>query len=93
MFLHINKKINKLPNLSVFSVSKIFFNTTLPVVEFSVSICSTPKFFCSSDDGVPRILITENDASYKSNINKNKMMWMLFQLKIEFIIINSLKGK
>ena len=23
-----------------------------PVAEFSVSICSTPKFICSSDDGV-----------------------------------------
>ena len=44
------------------------------VAEFSVSICSTPKFICSSDDGVPRLLITENDTSYKSNIDKNRMM-------------------
>ena len=38
-----------------------------PVTEFSVSICSTPKFICSSDDGEPRLLITENDTSYKTN--------------------------
>ena len=35
-----------------------------PVAEFSVSICSTPKFFCSWDDGVLRLLITENYTSY-----------------------------
>ena len=45
-----------------------------PVAEFSVSICSTPKFICSLGEGVPRLLITENDISYKSNIYKNKMM-------------------
>ena len=32
-----------------------------PVTEFSVSICSAPKFVCSSDDGIPRLLITEID--------------------------------
>ena len=26
-----------------------------PVAEFSVSICSTSKFICSSDGGVPRL--------------------------------------
>ena len=40
--------------------------------EFSVSICSTPKLICSSDDGVPRLLITENNASYKSNLYKKQ---------------------
>ena len=45
-----------------------------PVAEFSMSICSTSKFICSSDDGVPRLLITEYDSSYKSNIYKNRMM-------------------
>ena len=46
-----------------------------PVVEFSVSICSTPNFVCSLDDGIPRLLITENDdISYKSNIYKNRMI-------------------
>ena len=30
--------------------------------------CVTPKFICSSDDGVTRLLITENDISYKSNV-------------------------
>ena len=56
-----------------------------PVAEFSVSICSKPKFVCSSDDGIPRLLITENDNnSYKSNIFKNRMMWILYHFKIEF---------
>ena len=27
----------------------------------SVSICSTPKFIYTSYDGIPRLLITEND--------------------------------
>ena len=36
-----------------------------PVAEFSVSISNTPKFICSLDDGAPRLLITENDASFK----------------------------
>ena len=31
----------------------------IPVAEFSVSICSTPKFICSSDNGVFMLLITE----------------------------------
>ena len=43
-----------------------------PVAEFSVSVCSTPKFICSSDEGVPRLLNTENDASCKSNIYRNR---------------------
>ena len=34
------------------------------VAEFSVSICITPKFICSSDDRVPRLLIAEYDSSY-----------------------------
>ena len=38
---------------------------TDPVAEFSVSISSTPKFICSSYDGVPRLLITQNYISYK----------------------------
>ena len=42
------------------------------VAEFSVSICSTPKFICTPDDGVPWLLIIENDTSYKSNIYKKK---------------------
>ena len=58
-----------------------------PEAEFSVSICSTPKLICRLDDGVPRLLITENDASYKSNIYKSRMMWTLYQFKIECIII------
>ena len=33
----------------------------IPVAEFFVLVCTTPKFICSSDDGAPRILITEND--------------------------------
>ena len=41
-----------------------------PEADFSVSICSTLKFICSSDDGVSRLLITENDTSYKSNTSK-----------------------
>ena len=45
-----------------------------PVAEFSVSVCTRPKFLCTSDDSVPRLLIIENDASYKSNIYKKRMM-------------------
>ena len=62
-----------------------------PIAEYSVSICSTPKFLCSSDDGVHRLLIRGNDTSYKSNIYKNRMMWLLYQFKIEFITITYLK--
>ena len=50
----------------------LFQILTDPVAEFSVSICSTPKFICSSDDGVSRLLITESDTSYKSNIYRNR---------------------
>ena len=57
-----------------------------PVAEFSESICSTPKFVCSSNDGIPKVLITKNDNSYKSNIYKNRMMWILYHFKIEFIV-------
>ena len=56
------------------------------VVEFSVSIWNTPKFICSSDDGVPRLLITEYHASYKSYIYKSRMIWVSYKFKIEFII-------
>ena len=52
-----------------------------PLAEFSLSICSTPKFICTSDDGVNyrsrlliRLLITENDTSYKRNVYKSRMM-------------------
>ena len=48
-------------------------NVVSPVAEFSVSICSTPKFICSSDDVAPRLLITEYDTSYKSSFYKNRM--------------------
>ena len=64
-----------------------------PVAEFSVPICSTPKFICSSVDGVPKLLITENDTSYKNNIYKNRMMWILYQFKIEFKTNTYLKMK
>ena len=66
---------------------------TSPVAEFSVSICSTPKFFSSSDDGVPALFIAENDTSYKNNVPKNGMMWILYQFKIEIIIYLNVKGK
>ena len=62
-----------------------------PVAEFSVSICSTPKFICTSVDGIPRLLITVN--KYKSNFYKNRMIWILYQFKIKFIIITYLKVK
>ena len=39
---------------------------------FCVNLQHTKIF--SWDDGVPRLLITENDTSYKSNIYKNTMM-------------------
>ena len=57
-----------------------------PVAEISVSICSTPKFIYTSDDGIPRLLISQSDPSYKSNIFKNRMMLILYQFIIEFII-------
>ena len=62
---------------------------------FCVSLCSTPNFICSLDAGVPRLLITENDTSYKSNIYKNRMMRTSYQFKIEFItnIYLKIKGK
>ena len=42
----------------------------IPVAEFSVSICSTPKFICSSDGDVPRLLITENDIPLIKRLQK-----------------------
>ena len=45
------------------------------------------------DDGVPRLLITESDISYKNNIYKNRMMWKSYQFKIEFITKTYLKLK
>ena len=36
---------------------------TFPVAEFSVSICSTPKFIWSSDDSVPRLLQKQKDVN------------------------------
>ena len=50
------------------------FLLACPVAEFSVSICSSSKFICSSDNCVPRLSIAENDTSYKNNIYKNRMM-------------------
>ena len=44
-----------------------------PVAEFSVPICSSTKFICSSHYGVPRLL-NRKYASYKSKIYKNRMM-------------------
>ena len=56
-----------------------------PVAEFSISICSTPKFICSADDGVLRLLNSKSDAFYKGNIYKNRMMQTSYQFKTEFI--------
>ena len=44
----------------------------VPEAEFSASLCRTLKFFCSSDDGVSRLLIIKNDTFYKSDIKKKK---------------------
>ena len=68
-------------------------DSSIPVAEFFMSICSRPKFICSSDDGVPSLLITENDASYKSNFYKNSMMWIFYQFQIKFITYLKVKGK
>ena len=38
------------------------------------SILATVSIICSLDDGVRRLLITENDTSYKSNIYRIRMM-------------------
>ena len=42
---------------------------------------------------IPRLLIAGTDTSYKSNIYKNRMKWILYQFKIKFIIITYLKSK
>ena len=65
-----------------------------PVAECSVSICSTPKFVRSSDDGIPRLLISENDNnSHKTNIYRNTMIWILYHFKTEFIANTYLEAK
>ena len=64
-----------------------------PVTDFSVSICSTPKFIYCSDNVAPKLLITENDISYESYIIKNRMVWTSYQFKIEFITNTYLKEK
>ena len=46
----------------IFSTQLLLKIPVFPVAEFSVSICNTPKFICSSDDDVPRLLITGNDT-------------------------------
>ena len=57
-----------------------------PLAGFFVSVCSVPKFICSLDDGVHRMI-------YKSNIYKNRMMCTSYQFKIEFITIAYFKMK
>ena len=64
----------------------IEYHILASVAEFSASICSAPKFICSSNDGVLILLTTKNDASYKSNIYKNRMMLIYYEFKIEFIM-------
>ena len=64
-----------------------------PIAELSVSICSTPKIICSSDDGVGKLLISENDMSYESKIYKSRMIRTIYLFKIEFIINTYLKVK
>ena len=44
------------------------------VAEFSVPICSTPKFICSSDDGVPGLLFTESDI-FDIKVSFTKTGW------------------
>ena len=64
--------------MTIFCTSKV---ERILVAEFSVSNYSTPKFICASDDGVPRLLITEND-----NIDKKSNLYRFYiQFKIEFI--------
>ena len=53
---------------------KLKIEATDPVAEFSVSICGTPEFICSSDDDIPRLLIAENDTSYLKKNHKTSMM-------------------
>ena len=53
--------------LKIVQYLQIFRN---PVAEFSVSICCTSKFIFSSDDGVPRLLITENTSLKKYLVQK-----------------------
>ena len=57
------------------------------IAEFFVSICSIPKFICSSYDGVPRLFITEN-TSFKCNIYKNRMLWQQFSCCWKWMINN-----
>ena len=47
-------------------------SVTVPVAEFSGSIFSTPKFISSSDDGIPRLLITGMTPLIKVTLTKTK---------------------
>ena len=51
-------------------------------LQASCILAHASKFICISDDGMPKLLITENDTSYKNNIYKNRMMWILYHFKI-----------
>ena len=70
------------------------FIEKIPVAEFSASTCIISKFICSSENGIPRLLITENDTSYiKATFTKSGWCEYEINLKLEFIIISYLKVK
>ena len=74
-YTNMSNKVRKYGKIFLFSRSfSLHRVVTNPVAEFSVSICSIPKFICSSDDGVPRLLIIENENFSKRNICKYRIM-------------------
>ena len=87
---HLDQMAKLIPIMPVLFFYALLFS---PIAEFSVSIYSTLKFICNSDGGVRRLLITEKDTSYKSNIYKNRIMWRSYQFEIEFITNTYLKVK
>ena len=56
-----DKSVKVLPDSQPYITSPLKSPVLLVLME-------RPKFICSSDDGVPRLLISEIDISYKNNI-------------------------
>ena len=53
---YLNMNHARLPTFQLFKILLNFASLPSPVEEFSVSICSTPKFNSTSDDGVPKVI-------------------------------------
>ena len=68
-----------------------------PVAEFSASICSTPKFICSWDEGVPRLKFSNKHLSRKekkyTNIATGRSKWLfLYFYNWNFIWVINVSG-